>query len=97
MSYYVFDVYFSGSRIFIGNYTAASLTFSMSTTFAFKKLPCRVMICLESDSSKKFYVDSEFILSSDSKSASLNIPLGNISEKLGNPKAASPTCTVAVF
>ena len=68
----------------------------MSTTFGFKKLPCRVMIRHQS-SGKKIYVGSEFTLSSDNKTATLNIPLGNLSEKFGNPNSNSSACSVAIL
>lgn len=80
----------------IGNYGSATLTFSMSTTFSFKKLPCRIMVCTE-DGLNKFYVDSEFTLSVDKKTASLTVPLGNISEKLGNPGSDRASCNVAIL
>ena len=86
----------TASQLNIGRYDSASLTFSMTTTFTFKKLPCRVMIRLK-DSDEKFYVDSEFTLSNDSKSASLSIPLGNIREKLGEPGPDSSVCYVALL
>lgn len=65
----------------IGKYTSASLKFKMSTTASFKKMPCRIMI-YHNALKTKFYIDSEFVLSSDSKTATLSIPLGNIAEKL---------------
>nr|QJB20290.1 MAG: major capsid protein [Microvirus sp.] len=87
----------SGNLEDIGNYTSASLTFSMRTTFSFKSMPCRVMICLASNSARKFYVDSEFALSSDKKTATLNIPLGNIREKLGISGSDPTKCAVALL
>ena len=81
----------------IGKYTSASLTFSMTTTFSFKKLPCRIMI-YHNALKTKFYVDSELILSSDNKSASLSIPLGNISEKLGAVGSElSDSCALSIL
>lgn len=67
----------------IGKFTSASLSFKMTTTGSFKKMPCRIMI-YHSALKNKFYVDSEFVLSSDSKTARLSLPLGNISAKLNS-------------
>ena len=81
----------------IGDYTSASLTFSLTTTFKFNRLPCRVMIY--NDVLKtRFYVDSTFVLSEDNKTAVLNVPLGNISKKL-NPsgKESAAACSVAIL
>lgn len=66
----------------IGRFGSASLSFKMTTTSNFKKMPCRIMI-FHKALKTKFYVDSEFVLSSDKKTARLSTPLGNISEKLG--------------
>lgn len=74
-------VLLSTNALHIGNYTSASLTFGMTTSFSFKELPCRIMI-YHNSLKTKFYIDSEFTLSSDSKSATLSIPLGNIKKKL---------------
>lgn len=82
--------------IHITSYKSATLKFSMSTTFSFKKLPCRIMISTE-DSKNKFYVDSEFTLSGDNKKASLIVPLGNIYEKLGKPASSRDSCTIAIL
>lgn len=65
----------------IGKYASASLSFKMTTTASFKKLPCRIMI-YHNALKTKFFVDSEFVLSSDNKTARLSLPLGNIAEKL---------------
>ena len=74
-------VLLSAINLAIGKFTSASLKFKMTTTASFKKMPCRIMI-YHSALKTKFFVDSEFVLSSDSKIASLSIPLGNIAEKL---------------
>ena len=66
----------------IGKFAFASLAFKMSSTVGFKKMPCRIMI-YHSALKTKFYIDSEFTLSSDGKTANLSLPLGNIAEKLG--------------
>lgn len=84
------------SWISIGTYTSGTLKFSMSTTFSFKRLPCRIMIGTE-DGLNKFYVDSEFTLSDDAKQASLIAPLGNIAEKLGNPDSTRNSCNVVIL
>lgn len=81
----------------IGNYTSASLTFTLTTTFKFERMPCRVLVF--NDALKtKFYVDSTFIISEDGKTAVLNVPLGNVSEKL-NPDGtdAAAACSVAIL
>ena len=91
------SVYLSASNdLTIGGYTSASLIFSLSTTFSFKDLPCRIMIGLI-DGSAQFFVDSAFTLSPDNKSASLSVPLGNIREKLGEPGPDSAKCRVAIL
>jgi hypothetical protein len=66
----------------IGKYGSSSLSFEMTSTSGFKKMPCRVMV-FHNALKSKFYVDSEFAISDDGKTASLNVPLGNIAEKLG--------------
>lgn len=65
----------------IGKYASASLAFKMTTTASFKKMPCRIMV-YHNALKTKFFVDSEFSLSSDNKTARLSIPLGNVAEKL---------------
>lgn len=86
------------SLLAIGHYHSASLSFSMTTTFHFKRLPCRIMFSFVSDDTRKFFVDSEFTLSSDNKKATLSIPLGNIHERLGFPDVhSSSNCRVAVL
>lgn len=65
----------------IGKYTSASLAFKMTTTAGFKKMPCRIMV-YHNALKTKFFVDSEFSISSDNKTARLSIPLGNVAEKL---------------
>lgn len=87
----------AGSELSIGKYTSASLKFQMSTTFSFKAMPCRIMI-YNTALKSKFYVDSEFALSDDGKVASLNIPLGNIADKLGIvDSATSDKCRVNIL
>lgn len=81
----------------IGNYTSASLSFKMTTTVSFKKMPCRIMI-LHKALKTKFYIDSEFTLSSDGKTARLSIPLGNIAEKLNAiGSTASNICNLTIL
>lgn len=92
------SVYLSCSdTLSIANYTSASLTFSLTTTSEFKKMPCRVMF-YNNVLKKKFFVDSEFTISPDHKTASLNIPLGNIKSRL-NPSGAehATACSVAIL
>ena len=78
----------------IGNFPAATLLFKMTTTNSFKKMPCRIMI-YHNVLKTKFYIDSEFALSSDSKTARLIVPLGSIVEKLGSN--ASGQCKLAIL
>lgn len=78
----------------IGNFPAATLSFKMTTTSSFKKMPCRIMI-YHSVLKTKFYVDTEFALSSDNKTARLSLPLGNIAEKLGSNE--SGLCYLAIL
>ena len=66
----------------IGKFKSSWLNVQMTTTLSFKSLPCRVMV-YSVDTKTKFYIDSKFILSDNSKTAVLNLPLGNVSEKLG--------------
>lgn len=81
----------------VGKFTSASLRFKMSTTSRFNKMPCRVLV-YNNVLRTKFYVDSEFIISEDGKIANLDVPLGNISEKLNSSGAASATaCSVAIL
>lgn len=81
----------------IGKYTSASLNFKLTTTFSFKDMPCRIMIYSTALKSK-FYIDSEFILSNDSKTASLNVPLGNLADKLGIvDSGTSDSCRVNIL
>lgn len=83
--------------ISIGNFTSASLKFKMSTKFKFNRMPCRIMV-LNSVLKTKFYVDSMFYLSADGKTATLNVPLGNISEKLNSAgNTSATTCFVAIL
>lgn len=85
------------STLSIGTFTSASLSFKMTTTSGFKKMPCRVMIHNKALKTK-FYVDSEFALSSDNKTATLSIPLGNIAEKLkSGDSAAAKDCSLAIL
>nr|DAH73806.1 MAG TPA: Major capsid protein [Microviridae sp.] len=81
----------------IGSFTFSSLKFKMTTTASFKKMPCRIMIYHKALKTK-FYVDSEFVLSSDSKTASLSLPLGNIAEKLNSiGSSAAKACNVFIL
>lgn len=66
----------------VGNLTSASLSIKLSTTLSFKDLPCRVMI-YSTELKSKTFIDSNFVLSDDNKSAFLNVSLGNLAEKLG--------------
>ena len=91
-------VFLTGSGSYsIGNYTSASLSFTMNTTAKFSEMPCRVII-LNNALKTKFFVDSAFTISANGKTATLNVPLGNISEKL-NPSGTSSaiSCSVAVL
>ena len=81
----------------VGDYGSSSLSFKMSTTSDFKKMPCRIMI-FHKALKTKFYVDSEFVLSSDRQTARLSIPLGNISEQLGSVGSTlSNVCSLAIL
>lgn len=85
----------ASSTLDIGNYPSASLSFKMTTTSSFKRMPCRVMV-FHTVLKTKFYVDSEFTISSDSKTARLSIPLGNISEKLGSNSSGLCRLTILI-
>ena len=81
----------------IGNFSSASLSFSLTTTLRFKQMPCRVLF-YNNVLKTKFFIDSTFAISDDNKTARLNIPLGNIAEKLnssGNTSASA--CSVAIL
>lgn len=81
----------------IGKFTSGSLSFKMTTTGSFKKMACRIMI-YHSSLKSKFYVDSEFALSSDSKTARLSLPLGNIAAKLNSVGfSGSDLCNVSIL
>ena len=81
----------------IGSYTSASLKFKMTTTGKFKQMPCRIMV-INKTLKTRFYVDSSFIISEDGKTALLNAPLGNISEKLFPPGfTPSADCFVSIL
>lgn len=85
------------SSLKIGNFGSAMLSFKMTSTSGFKKLPCRIMI-YHNVLKTKFFVDSEFILSSDEKTARLSVPLGNISEKLKSVgSTASDLCALSIL
>ena len=85
------------SSLLVGAYTSASLAFKMTSTVGFGKVPCRIMI-YHNALKTKFYVDSEFTLSSDNKTANLSIPLGNIAEKLGAVGSEAATnCSVSIL
>lgn len=66
----------------IAKLTSALLNIKLSTTLSFKDLPCRVMI-YSPELKTKFFIDSRFMLSDDSKTAYLNVSLGNLAEELG--------------
>lgn len=85
------------SYLNIGNFGSSSLKFKMTTTASFKKIPCRIMI-FHNSLKTKFFVDSEFTLSSDNKTAYLSIPLGNIAEKLKVVSSATaPSCSLTIL
>lgn len=85
------------SGLAIGNFSSSSLTFKMTTTASFKKMPCRIMI-FHNALKTKFYIDSEFTLSSDGKTANLSIPLGNIAEKLNSVGSSSSNlCNLSIL
>lgn len=87
----------SASSPSIGNYASALLTLKATTTFSFKKMPCRIMIYHKALKTK-FFVDSEFVLSGDSKTATLNVPLGNIAAKLNTiGSSAAASCSVLIL
>lgn len=89
-------IYLSSSTNFdIGQYTSASLLFKLTTTFKFNDLPCRIMVYHNATKSK-FYVDSQFVVSDDGKTAELSVPLGNIKQKL-SVEGSSSACSVAVL
>lgn len=81
----------------IGEYTSASLNLKLTTTFKFNQMSCRVLIFNEKLKSK-FYIDSAFDISEDGKTATLNVPLGNVQKKL-NPSgtASAASCVVAIL
>lgn len=82
------------SSLDIGNYPEGTLSFKMSTSSSFKEMPCRIMI-YHSTLKTKFFVDSKFALSSDSKTARLVVPLGSIVEKLGSNTKSQ--CNLAIL
>lgn len=85
------------STLHIGKYGPSSLTFKMTTASCFKKMPCRIMV-YHNALKTKFFVDSEFLLSSNGDTANLSIPLGNIAEKLDAVGSDSPdTCALAIL
>lgn len=79
----------------VAQFTSASLSFKMTTTFRFKVMPCRIMI-YGNVSKTKFFVDSTFVISDDGKTAKLSIPLGNIKERLGITDT-STACSLAIL
>ena len=78
----------------IGAYSAATLSFEMTTVSGFKEMPCRIMI-YHKVLKTKFYIDSKFTLSSDSRTARLIVPLGSIVEKLGSNDKTQ--CSLAIL
>ena len=91
-------VFLSGAdAVSIGNFGPASLQLKMTTTLKFKQMPCRVLV-YNNKLKTKFYLDSAFTISADGKTALLNIPLGNISEKLNSSGDDTATaCSVAIL
>ena len=90
-------VLLSASTLAVGKFASASLAFKMTTTKSFKKMPCRVMI-FHNALKTKFYIDSEFVVSSDGKTANLSIPLGNIAEKLDSiGSTAADACSLVIL
>lgn len=86
----------TSSSLAVGKYRSSSLKFKMTTTGSFKDLPCRIILFFGALQTK-FFVDSEFAVSSDFTTASLNIPLGDISQKLGSSSSASADVSVAIL
>lgn len=81
-------LYLSSSTKFHFNECASStLLFKLTTTSGFEDLPCRIMIYHVSTKSK-FYIDSRFTVSADRKNADLNVPLGNVKDRLNITDAA---------
>lgn len=81
----------------IGKFVSASLAFKMTSTVGFKKMPCRIMI-FHKELKTKFYIDTEFSLTSDGKTARLSLPLGNIAEKLNAVgSTASDVCSLSIL
>ena len=81
----------------IGKFASSSLMFKMTTTESFKKMPCRIMI-FHNALKTKFYLDSEFTISSDGKTANLSVPLGNIAEKLSSVgSTGSDACSLVIL
>ena len=81
----------------VGKFTSALLSFKMTTTLSFKSLPCLVMI-YSSELKSKFFIDSEFSLLDNSKTAVLSVPLGNLSEKLGiTDSSLTGKCSVDIL
>lgn len=81
----------------IGKYASSLVNLKLTTTLSFKSMPCRIIVYSTALKSK-FYVDSEFALFDQNKTAILNASLGNIAEKLGITKdSASDECTVDIL
>lgn len=81
----------------IGKYPSSLVTLKLTTTLSFKKIPCRIMV-YSSALKSKFFVDSEFTLFDNGKTAVLNASLGNIAEKLGiTDKSASDECLIDIL
>lgn len=92
-----YTVLLSAANLSIGDFVSASLKFKMTTIASFKKMPCRVMV-YHNALKTKFYVDSEFALSSDGQIANLNLSLGNIAEKLNSiGSGTSKACSVSIL
>lgn len=85
----------SSTKFKFSQYPSTSLSFNLTTTSKFKDLPCRIMIC--HDATKlKFYIDSRFTVSADGKSAELNVPLGNVKDRL-NITVTDDNYTIAIL
>lgn len=91
------SVLLASSSLRIGNYRSSSLSFVLTTTSTFERMLCRIMV-FHKTLKTKYYIDSEFVLSSDSKTASLRVPLGDISSNLNvSDSSVSDECVVTVI
>ena len=85
----------SSTKFPIGLYESATLLCKLTTTAKFGDLPCRIMI-YHTTSKSKFYIDSQFTVSDDGKSANLTAPLGSIKQRL-NVTDNSKDCLIAIL